>query len=244
MIRPDAGCYVSVISHNRPNNVKKLEALVGEVTWFVGRGEGHIYKLAGAKNVIESGGLCESRNAALRLGWSSSLPTCELSDDLKKIEKASIVDGGLKAKTDFSFAEACNLMIARMDSNGGRMSGVAPTANLFYWHGREISELHFVVGDFIIVKECGIFFDETLRLKEDYDYTLAHIKQFGKVSRCDDILATFIHRTNPGGAVQYRTSALEQATIARLKEKWGDLVRDNPKRKDEVLINFRGLKSS
>jgi hypothetical protein len=60
--------------------------------------------------------------------------------------------------------------------------------------------------------------------------------KYGSIARCNAVLATFAHRTNKGGACDYRTSELEQTTIKQLKDKWPGMLKDNPKRKDEILL--------
>ena len=88
----------------------------------------------------------------------------------------------------------------------------------------------------IFVKPCDVFFDEKLSLKEDYDYTLQHLQKYGNCFRYQKYLFTFDHYTNKGGAVDYRTNDEEQKTIRYLMSKWGDKIRLNTKRKNEILI--------
>jgi hypothetical protein len=226
--RKALGIYAAVISHLRPGNVEPMTRLIGPATWYVGNGEATAYAEAGAAMVVESGGLCPSRNAALRDAWASGLPCLQLSDDLKRIRKAP-------EDTPMSFDEAVALMRDRTAEHGFPLAGVAPTANA-YFYSKPVTTDGFVVGDMILVQSCGVFFDESLRLKEDYDYTLQHFRDFGGAVRCNEILATFAHRTNPGGACAVRTSKLERASIDRLKAKWGERIKDNPRRPDEILL--------
>jgi hypothetical protein len=69
----------------------------------------------------------------------------------------------------------------------------------------EASTSTFIVGDCIAVKPTPLRFDERLALKEDYGFTAAHIEEYGGALRLNWILASFRHRTNPGGAVAIRT---------------------------------------
>jgi predicted dienelactone hydrolase len=85
-------------------------------------------------------------------------------------------------------------------------------------------------------------FDTELKLKEDYDYTAQHIALHGVVARCDFIFASFKHRTNAGGAVAYRTPEVEQESIKRLQDKWGDAIRLNPRRENEILFDGKKVK--
>ena len=74
--------FVAIISHLRAGNVEAMTAQVGPATWYVGSGEGAEYG-AHAAQVVEAGGLCPSRNAALDDGHRLGLPVVELSDDLR-----------------------------------------------------------------------------------------------------------------------------------------------------------------
>jgi hypothetical protein len=84
-------------------------------------------------------------------------------------------------------------------------------------------------------KPNEIRFDEQLTLKEDYDFTLQHIQKYGTI-RYQKYLFTFQHYSNKGGAVDIRNDKEEQKNIMILKSKWGDKIRLNPKRKNEILI--------
>jgi hypothetical protein len=48
--------------------------------------------------------------------------------------------------------------------------------------------------------------------------------------------ADYRHYRNPGGAVAYRTDALEDDTAARLLARWPQYLRPNPKRAHELLL--------
>lgn len=235
MIRRIGGVkvFIGVISHKRAKNVTKMEAMCGPLTWYVGDGEAKQYEIMGASRVVESGGLCRSRNAILDDAFAQDLPAIELSDDLRKLEVAT----NKAEKHEATLDDAVRLMFKALDSTGSCMVGVAPTANAFFFNpNKPVHTSAFVVGDFIAVKPTTLRFDENLRLKEDYDYTIQHLMKYGSIARCNAVLATFAHRTNKGGACDYRTSELEQTTIKQLKDKWPGMLKDNPKRKDEILL--------
>lgn len=235
------GIYVGIISHLRAENVPKMhEVIGGQATWYVGDGEGDAYREHGAEYVIESGGLCESRNAILRDAWALDVPALELSDDLKKFEEAYFEPTkGKCVSRPIGFDTAVVRMLKALLDTRAKLCGVAPTNNAFYFNPkRPVHTRAFIVGDMILVKPSDIFFDEGLKLKEDYDYTLQHLKKFGRIARCDGVLAHFAHRTNSGGACAFRTAEREQEAIAFLKNKWGGLIKDNAKRPNEILLNL------
>lgn len=247
MIRDDLGVYLTIISHKRPGNVVKMQELVGRATWYVGDDEGADYADAGAGAVVESGALCASRNVGIRMARARGLPCVQLSDDLMRVQRAvwSVEKEKIVAQ-DMPFAEAVALMLDGLQQTGAKLAGVAPTANPFYANvARPVHPSAFVVGDMITVAtDTELLFDQALTLKEDYDYTLQHIMTHGCVARRDDVLATFLHRKNAGGAVAVRTAELEQENIAYLKQKWPQFIRDNSKRPNEILLQLPRVRRS
>lgn len=230
---------IYIISHLRADNVKKMQNLIGdacEVCWVVGDGERADYEEAGARNVIEGGGLCESRNAAIRDAEKNGFYCLQLSDDLSKVLRAV----SKKQTLEITVYEAASEMVEHLKNSPFALAGVAPTANPFYFNPEKpIKIKNFIVGDMIAIKpHSGLFFDEGLRLKEDYDYTLQHIEKFGGVVRADYLMPMFAHRSNPGGAVAYRNHEREQEAISYLKRKWPGNIVDNPRRKDEILLRI------
>lgn len=230
------GAYISIISSKRPERVAAMNQHAPMATWFVGKGEKQHYLNAGAANVIESGKLCESRNAALQQAFQMNLPCLQLSDDLKKIKKAH-------SKTQTEEVKLLNCvkeMASTGQKFGAKLCGVAPTSNPFFYNPEKpFKNKAFIVGDMILVFPSDLRFDENMSLKEDYDFTLSHLRKYGKVLRFDNILAEFMHRSNKGGAVAYRTSDMEKKNIEYLKKKWGNAIRENPRRKDEILLNIK-----
>jgi hypothetical protein len=206
------------------------ELITEPITWYVALGDELSYRSSGAKNVIEAGNVCQARNRALEDAFNQGKICIQLSDDLKNI---NLKTGETVEK--ISFNNAITYMIDSLDRTTYTLCGVSPTANPYFSH-KEYSYHNFVIGDFIAVKPCPLRFDENIFLKEDYDYTLQHIKCFGGALRCNFLLPEFKHYTNKGGAVTIRTAEVEQIIINRLKAKWGNAIIDNPKRANEILL--------
>lgn len=230
--------YLAVISKGRPDNVAKMREVTGlPLSWYVPASEVADYVAAGADAVVASGGLCESRNHAINDGAAEGAYTVEFSDDLTGVAYA--VD---KKRTEaLSVPDALRMMLGALRVTHFHLAGVAPTSNPYFSDPEKRIVTHkFVVGDLIMVSpETDLRFDEELKLKEDYDYTLQHLHTYGGVARVDSIMAVFKHRTNPGGAVAFRTAEREQQAIAYLKAKWPGDIRDNPRRENEILMKWR-----
>ena len=234
----DKKVWVGIISHLREKNVPDMQNLVGDATWYVDRDEKQIYEQHGARSVVPSGALCESRNAILNDAFANDCIALELSDDLKKLELA--VDKENKNKKVLNINEAIQMMIDAAEKNGAKMVGTAPTNNAYFFNPKKPYHTQaFIVGDMILVLPTELRFDENLKLKEDYDYTLQHIVKYGCVARVNALLPTFLHRSNSGGACHYRNARREQRAIRYLKSKWGDFIADNPRRENEILLKIK-----
>jgi len=87
----------------------------------------------------------------------------------------------------------------------------------------------------------GCQFDNTMTLKEDYDFTCSHIKAHGSVLRCNRMFVAAKHATNAGGAVAVRdnSGSKERYNIDILMRKWPGVFTNNVKRKNEVLMRWK-----
>jgi hypothetical protein len=215
-----------------------------DAIWCVGYGEKDDYIKLGASYVEETGGLVKSRNEAISMAHSKGQDCIMIDDDLDKIQCA--VSNNNRHNQDMSFKQTLDIMYRASNDIGHRafLIGVASTPNAFYFNPlKPYSFTHFIGGWFMIVRNgADLYFDKQFKLKEDYDYTLQHIQTYGLALRCNEILARFKHYGNKGGAVDYRNDDLEQDMIALLKQKWGPVIRDNPRRKNEILLQVKAGK--
>jgi hypothetical protein len=67
-------------------------------------------------------------------------------------------------------------------------------------------------------------FDERLKVKEDYDFAMQHIAEYGGALRFMKYGIDVIHLTNEGGCVSYRTKDVEMQAYEVLLAKWGSKV--------------------
>ena len=231
------GIHVAIISARRPSAVPLIEEkLPAKPTWYVADGEAAAYEANGATHVVESGALTRSRNQALEDAFAQDAWCLQLSDDMMKCHRAI----SKKEKAQVSVWEAVKDLKAEMEKCRAKLGGVAPTANEFYYNPKKpVKTTGFIVGDFMLMAPSRPRFDEEMRLKEDYDYCLKHLKLYGRVCRVDRLLIGFKHRDNAGGAVTYRTPKLEQEAIAQLKKKHPGMIKDNPRRDNEILLTIR-----
>lgn len=223
---------VYVISAGRYDKLNFTSEQKNKYIFCVKNGEKELYQKNGCKNVFETGSLMQSRNAALDMAFSENKICIQLSDDLKKVTTNKNFAIKKQIDLDFAIQELINIF---NKVGGVYLMGIPPTSNDFYAKNL-ISKNTFCIGDMLFVKPNPLRFDNILTLKEDYDYTLQHLDKYGNCFRYQKYLFEFEHYKNKGGAVDYRTEQEEQKNIKILFAKWGNKIRLNPKRKNEILI--------
>lgn len=222
---------VYVISAGRYDKLPFTQEQKSRYIFCVKNGEGDLYKKCGCLNVFETGRLVESRNFALRHAFNSGLICVQLSDDIRSV---SINSNFGKGKVDIDYA--ISELVAKFEMiKNVYLMGVPPTSHTFIFK-KIVAKNCFCIGDLFFVKPCSVYFDENLTLKEDYDYTLQHIKRYGACFRYQKYLFVFSHYKNNGGAVDYRTEIEEQKNIKYLLKKWGKKIKLSQTRKNEILI--------
>ena len=182
-------------------------------------------------------GIAAARNTILdELTGSNVL---QLDDDVTEI--GAYLDGG---KKQVLIGEPLRDLVGQLFGlakfYGSWYFGCSPTSNAFYYDSRKrLSFNLFVNGSFSgYLTGCPLRFDTNLPLKEDYDFTLQAWKACRKVLRFNFVYADAAHRSNKGGAVDYRTAQLEEQAITYLRQKWGKFIRDNPRRPHEILLRL------
>jgi hypothetical protein len=237
VIRADLnGLYVAIPSRGRPKNVPLMEAMVGKATWYVDPEQEAEYQAEGAHTVaVPVRGHVAARNAALDDSFRLGAPCLQLDDDLKSVKRIL----GKKEKQEVPFIEAINEMYFGLTNSPFRLAGAAPTDNPFFFNPEEPCKTKaFIWGACMIILPTPLRFDPLIVVKDDYDYTCAHVKEYGGVYRTDFFTFKFAYKTNKGGAQDYRTEAIQRNDIFRLRCKWGGWIRANPKRPLEILLHF------
>ncbi|CAE8743905.1 unnamed protein product, partial [Polarella glacialis] len=96
------------------------------------------------------------------------------------------------------------------------------------------------------VDKSGCRFDESMSLKEDYDFTCSHLQEHGSIVRINRMLIQAKHETNAGGACSVRDSAgtREEENITILQAKWPGAIWRHHTRKHQVVLRWECLKKS
>lgn len=210
--------------------------------WYVDEASLEDYRRLGLDAVV-GGKLTPSRNKALADAERSKKACVQVSDDISRwtycktdlagqvfedvVEKLQAANAIAKSSDILviSPVAAARFLLAKMRAadTGPRLSGVYPTGNAaFGLQSEAVSTDAFILGDFFVHDRSSVRFDESITLKEDYDFTCSHLQQHGAVLRCNRLILHVAHETNPGGAVAIRDprGEKERTNIKILMKKW------------------------
>lgn len=231
--------------------------------WYVDADSLQDYKNMGLDAKV-GGKLTPARNMALDDAQKQGRVCVQVSDDISKWIYYDCEKQNFKGETGFTKANkallgvkkhivsplaAAQFILAKMRSDPAKphLGGVFPTGNAaMALGGAEYGREHFILGDFFVSEPASkVRFDTKMTLKEDYDYTCAHLHAHGSVMRCQRMFIQVKHCTNAGGAVAARDTAgvKEKQNIAILQEKWPGVFSINGRRKavagSEVVMSWK-----
>jgi hypothetical protein len=239
--------WLSVISAGRPWQVGPMTNLIGPASWYVPPKQWMAYMDAGLEvtqlNKGSDSAVVPVRNRALTDAWNRyGVPCVQLDDDLMRVMKVIVPMKRSNWWNDSEHVEAVlSEMYARLKDSPFKLAGGAPTNNAYFTR-RQTTTRGFIKSGVWMVKGCELLLDEELRTKFDYDYTLQHIRRYGGVLRCDDLIFDFNQFTMKGGHSVDRTKddkSKELRSITYLEDKWGtNTIRRNPRRPGEILLKF------
>lgn len=268
---PDAAelhvCVVSARRTRTPEGLRdiavvqaQLTAVGIEPTWYVDGPSLEEYRALGLKAVV-GGKLTAARNMALDDAARCAKACVQVSDDVSRWEyrhgARAIAKGDDATNAAHAAAKryvlsplaAALFMLAKLralrgpGTGGPRLAGVYPLGSCSRAFGHdELGMHHFILGDFFVADSSPVRFDEEMTLKEDYDFTCAHIAKHGAVLRFNRMTIAAKHATNPGGAVAQRDrkGEEEKRNIAILLRKWPRAFFRHTKRKHEVILRWPG----
>lgn len=253
-------CVISARRTRTPEGIKDCLlvqahfAAVGiQPKWYVDEQSLQSYRKLGLDAVKDGGSLCAARNKGLSDAAKLGLVCCQVSDDISRWQYYDAAPVQLKSEDEanrvarrarhhlISPVAAARFLLAKMRASPSKpkLGGVLPNGNIARgFLLPPVTTKSFILGDFFVCEKSPVRFDRTMKLKEDYDFSCAHIARHGCVLRCNRMTISAKHRTNDGGAVSVRDSREEQRNIAILRSKWPKAIRSHTTRKDEVILQW------
>lgn len=268
---PASELYVAVVSARRatkPEGMRDIATVQAQFTesgvepvWYVDKDSLQDYKALGLKAVV-GGKLTPARNLALVDAQRKGKVCVQVSDDVSrweyrhgkratdKSDDAQNAAHNAAKRLVISPVAAARFMLAKMRSmraegkkQAPRLAGVYPLGSCARAFAHDEQGMHhFILGDFLVVDKSPVRFDNEMTLKEDYDFTCAHITKHGAVMRFNRLTIAAKHQTNDGGAVTQRDKKgkEEDKNIEILKRKWPKAFHKHPHRKHEVVMRWPG----
>jgi len=187
-------------------------------------------------NIIITGtkGITPARNAIINY-FKDDERIMMLDDDIEDFRVMKIVD--LK-KVLFSIDNLKEFFLqgfALCDKLGYKLWGVQ-MCSVGTFMTRKLNNDKFIIGTAMGIINRHLTFDEGLKLKEDYDYTMQHIKEYGGALRFNFVTVKAGHYSNKGGCVDYRTEQLESDACEVLLNRYPGKIIRNKLRKNEIII--------
>ncbi len=187
-------------------------------------------------------GIPSARNAILDF-FPENDEILMLDDDISEILRLKTDPAKLKnTLAELSTLEIKDFFTEAFDTlkkNNAHLWGVYPIDNPFYMKNK-LNNKGFIIGTMFGVIKTELRFDEKLKLKEDYDFTLQHILRDKKVCRFDGYTIKAEHYNNDGGCVSQRkeNTNLEKECCNYILAKHPRFIKRNSKRDNEILINL------
>lgn len=201
-------------------------------------------KVVGIKRIIacpdsEDGNYCRKRNWILR---NIPKPLIMIDDDVAFLQYwDDRGDGYLKEKFPQGLVPSLFEHMVQLAKDWGvHMFGVAQNGDdRSFKEFMPFSLTKIICGPFQgHVDDHGLFYDESMPSKDDYDMSLQQLNKFKKILRFNKFSYDCEHGDNSGGLVSYRTQEKEIEWCKAIMVKWGkDIItyRIPPRNKTDLL---------
>lgn len=226
---------IAIPSKGRPGKTPSLDVLKKTGLLFVPANEVESYLACGAKQVVGVPsnvlGITATRNWILDYAVEQKDPwVVFVDDDAKKlgwIELKKYTSKHHKMLDEGEWLEAWWRLFEVTEDMGYRAWGIATdgdpksvyTYRPFIWH------TYLTASCCGVRAETGIKFDESFRVKEDYELGLRCIKEDGGIVGARFFHWCNEHWTTQGGCRDYRTGMMEGEAIRKLMKLYPGLIR-------------------
>lgn len=171
------------------------------------------------------GNLCRVRNYILDTEFKQKTDVVIILDD--DISYIGFYENNKRLKLDqkdfLAFIEKYSRLCKDL---GARFWGININSDKqCYRENLPFSFLNYIGGPFqAILKDNICRYDESLPLKEDYDFTLQNINKYRRVLRVNKFFYEAKQSQQIGGCAMYRNKEYEFEQLNALEKKWGSLI--------------------
>ena len=183
------------------------------------------------------GNIARVRNYLKKFAENEGGDFCIIDDDIKAFtfwnyqKQIKLVDDNLLEHIESMFNLAKQW--------GVSVFGVNPAIDKgSYREYTPFATTSYISGSFNGFVNCPYYFDETMPLKEDYDFTLQVCNGDRALLRFNQYGLSKDDHGNLGGCAKYRTIKREKEQFDLLQKKWGDkIVKQDSNSKQQYDIN-------
>lgn len=232
---------IAIPSKSRAGNTTTNKILPNIGTFFVPESEIHQYSYI--KNIVavpkNIQGITNTRNWILKN--TNDVWVVFLDDDAKNVGytelgyqnsyKKDVKDEGFWAE---EFLKAFDLT----EQFGYKLWGVKTEAapRSVYPYKPILTKTYLTASCMGIVNDGEFYFDESFKVKEDYEICLRHIVKYGGILGIRYLHWENEHWTTDGGCKDYRTVEMEKDAIKKLAQMYPGMIRSAKRKANEFTI--------
>jgi hypothetical protein len=234
---------IAIPSKGRAGRVKSQKLLRASVV-YVPELEVEAYQTAGTKNVVgvpnEIRGITATRNWILRNCGDERVVMVD--DDLKNQGFVKLFARETKHKkmSEDEWLGEFTKLFELTEGLRYRIWGVSTesAARSVYPYKPFFWKSYITASCMGIVNDGRTYFDESFRVKEDYELNLRCIKEDGGIVAARYLYWENEHWETEGGCKDYRTQAMERDAIKRLQKMYPGMIRVTKRANSEFCVQI------
>lgn len=234
---------IAIPSKNRAGRTTTNKILPNLGTFFVPESEVHQYKniknIVGVPNNVH--GITQTRNWILKN--TNERDVVFIDDDAKNVGYTKMLEYSsqkIDIKDEGFWVEQFLLAFDLCEQMGYKMWGVKTEAAPRSVHPYKpiLTRTYLTASCMGMINDGEFYFDETYKVKEDYEICLRHIKKYGGVLGIRYLHWENEHWTTDGGCKDYRTISIEKEAIRKLHYQYPNMIRKAKRKGSQFTIEL------
>lgn len=234
---------IAIPSKNRAGRTTTNKILPNLGTFFVPESEVHQYKniknIVGVPNNVH--GITQTRNWILKN--TNERDVVFIDDDAKNVGYTKMLEYSsqkIDIKDEGFWIEQFLLAFDLCEQMGYKMWGVKTEAAPRSVHPYKpiLTRTYLTASCMGMINDGEFYFDETYKVKEDYEICLRHIKKYGGVLGIRYLHWENEHWITDGGCKDYRTISIEKEAIRKLHYQYPSMIRKAKRKGSQFTIEL------
>lgn len=234
---------IAIPSKNRAGRTTTNKILPNLGTFFVPESEVHQYKniknIVGVPNNVH--GITQTRNWILKN--TNERDVVFIDDDAKNVGYTKMLEYSsqkIDIKDEGFWIEQFLLAFDLCEQMGYKMWGVKTEAAPRSVHPYKpiLTRTYLTASCMGMINDGEFYFDETYKVKEDYEICLRHIKKYGGILGIRYLHWENEHWITDGGCKDYRTISIEKEAIRKLHYQYPNMIRKAKRKGSQFTIEL------